>query len=113
MILLVGGLVTGRRMARLKKAFTDDQTTVFLQSMTAMTKDNALVVSYGLRIGLSLGIVFLMTTKPTLMPSLAAIGAGVTMGLIAAAGVRHISNRIGTSCGQWSKTHHQMVTYKT
>jgi hypothetical protein len=112
MISLVGGLVTGRRMARLKQAFTDDQTTVSFQSVTAMTKDNALVVSYGLRIGLSLGIVFLMTTKPTLIPSLAAMGASVIVGLTAAAGVLRISNRIGTSCGQWGKTHQQMVAHK-
>ena len=113
MIALVGGLVTGRRMARLEKALTNDQTTVSFPSMMAMSKDNALVVSYGLRIGLSLGIVFLMTTKPPLMPSLAAIGAGVVAGLIAAAGVPRISNRIGTSCGQWSRTQQQMATYKT
>jgi len=112
-ILLVGGIVTGRRTARLKKALTNDQAGVSVQSTTAMTRDNALIVSYGMRIGLSLAIVFLMTTKPPLVPSLAAMGAGVIMGLMAAAGVRRISNRIGTSCGPWSRTSHEMVAYKT
>jgi hypothetical protein len=113
MILLVGGLVTGRRMARIEKVVTDDQTTVSFPSLMGMTKDNAFVVSYGVRIGLSLGIVFLMTTKSALIPSLAAMGAAVVLGLIAAAGVRRISNRIGPNCGSWNQAHGQMVTNKS
>jgi hypothetical protein len=96
LILLIGGLVTGRRIVRLKRVLSNTENDVSMEALSAMTKDNALLLSYGLRAGLGLGIVFLMTAKPDLLGSLCALTAGCAAGLLAAAWMRRVSHRIGT-----------------
>jgi hypothetical protein len=76
LIMLIGGLVTGKRIARLRNALSSDEIDVPIKAISAKTKDNALLISYGLRTGLGLGIVFLMTAKPDLPGSLGALAAG-------------------------------------
>jgi hypothetical protein len=96
LIMLIGGLVTGRRIARLKKVLSSTGNGVSVEALSAVTKDTALLLSYGLRAGLGLGIVFLMTAKPDLLGSLGALAAGCAAGLLGAAWLRRVSNRIGT-----------------
>jgi hypothetical protein len=92
LIMLIGGLITGRRIARLKKLLSSTEN----DGSPSGIKDDALLLSYGLRAGLGLGIVFLMTAKPDLLGSLGALVAGCGAGLLAAAWMRQVSNRIGT-----------------
>jgi hypothetical protein len=103
LIMLIGGLVTGRRIARLKKVLSSTENDVSIKSLSAMTQDTALLLSYGLRAGLGLGIVFLMTTKPDLLGSLGAVAAGCGVGLLGAAWMRRTSNQIGTVGCLWSQ----------
>ncbi len=103
LILLIGGFVTGIRIARLKKVLSSTENDVSIEALSAMTKDTALLLSYGLRVGLGLGIVFLMTAKPDLLGSLGAVAAGCGAGLLGAAWMRRASNRIGTVRCLWSQ----------
>src|SRR5712671_5234034 len=103
LIMLIGGFVTGIRMARLRKVLSSTENDVSIEALSAMTKDTALLLSYGLRVGLGLGIVFLMTAKPDLPGSLGALAAGCSAGLLGAAWVRRASDRIGTVRCLWSQ----------
>jgi hypothetical protein len=98
---LVGGLVTGRNLSRLKKLAGDEA--VSFESVSARTKSNSLLASYGLRAGLALGIVFLMTSKPQLLASIAALGAGCVLGLGVALGLRRIADRTRVRCEPWGR----------
>ena len=104
LIMLIGGLVTGKRIARLRNALSSDEIDLPIKAISAKTKDNALLISYGLRAGLGLGIVFLMTAKPDLPGSLGALAAGCAAGLLGTAWMRRASNRIGTVRCLWSQT---------
>jgi hypothetical protein len=104
LIMLIGGLVTGKRIARLRNALSSDEIDLPIKAISAKTKDNALLISYGLRAGLGLGIVFLMTAKPDLPGSLGALAAGCGAGLLGAAWMHRASNRIGTARCLWSQT---------
>src|SRR5262249_48192565 len=48
-LLGVGGIVTGRRMSRIRRAL--DEPKPALQALSAIARDNALLVSYGFRAG--------------------------------------------------------------
>ena len=82
--MLVGGVVTGIRMARLKTLVSVAGDATAFESITARTHNNALVWSYGSRVGLAVGIVFLMTTRPQLLLSTAALAASALTGLMLA-----------------------------
>jgi hypothetical protein len=102
LIMLIGGFVTGRRTSRMRKALASDEIDMPVETISAMTKANALLISYGLRTGLAMGIVFLMTAKPELAPSLAALGAGCVLGLLMARGMRRISDS-RKPCELWTR----------
>jgi hypothetical protein len=104
LILLIGGLVTGIRIARLKKVLSSTENDLSIEAVSALTRDTTLLLSHGLRVGLGLGIVFLMTAKPDLLGSLGALAAGCSAGLLGAAWMRRASNRMGTVRCQWSQT---------
>ncbi len=104
LIMLIGGFVTGIRIARLRRVLSSTENDVSIEALSVRTKDTALLLSYGLRAGLALGIVFLMTAKPDLPGSLGALAAGCGVGLLGAAWMRRASNRIGTSRCLWSQT---------
>ena len=95
-IMLIGGLITGRKMNQLTKklAKSDGDFDV----LSALTNNRSLVLSYGFRWGLALGIVFLMTAKPDLWLSFFALVVGCFAGLFIAFGVSKISPM---SCGPW------------
>lgn len=98
-IMVIGGIMTGRPMGRLKKAATDAG--VAFEALSAQAKSRPLAVSYGLRAGLAVGIVFLMTAKPDLWPSIFALVAGCVGGLVVASAMRKIRGRTGLGCGRW------------
>jgi uncharacterized membrane protein len=101
-IMLVGGLITGRTLKQLKKA-TDTSAERF-EALSARAKGKLLAVSYGVRVGLALGIVFLMTAKPDLWPSMAALIAGSVAGFVAAGAFQKITDRVGNKgCGPWNR----------
>jgi hypothetical protein len=94
LIMLIGGFATGRRIARLRKVLLNDKADLPSEALSAMTKDNALLLSYGPRMGLGLGMVFLMTAKPDLLGSLGALAAGCGAGLLGAAWMRRASSGV-------------------
>jgi len=98
-IVVVGGVVTGWKTARLKKMLASDAAT--LDAVLAEVKGNSFVVFYGLRIGLALWILFLMTAKTRLIPSLIALSVGLIIGLLAAANIRRAADHIGNRCNAW------------
>jgi hypothetical protein len=102
LIMLIGGLVTGIRTSRLKKVLSG-KTDNSIETISATTRDNALLISYGLRVGLAVAIVFLMTAKPELVLSIVALGAGSLTGLFVARGMRIIADR-RKPCQQWART---------
>jgi hypothetical protein len=71
--MIVGGIVSGRKVSRLRMMLSKAEAGVSFEPISARTRDSALVHSYGLRAGLALGIVFLMTAKPALLLSLTAL----------------------------------------
>ncbi len=99
-IMLVGGLITGRKLNQLKKAFAKPDET--FQTLSARAKARLLTVSYGLRLGIALGIVFLMTAKPDLWPSVYALIVGCGAGLFVAAAIQKISRVASKDCGPWN-----------
>jgi hypothetical protein len=113
LIMLIGGFVTGIRVAGLRKRLSSTENGVSIETLRAMTKDTALWLSYGLRLGLGLGIVFLMTAKPDLLGSLGALAAGCGAGLLGSAWMRRTSNRIGTVRCPWSPTRRLEAGRKT
>ena len=101
LIMLIGGFVTGIRIGRLRKVLSGTENDASIEALSATTKDTALLVSYGLRAGLGLGIVFLMTAKPDLLGSLGALAAGCCAGLLAAAWLHRASGRVGAVRCPW------------
>jgi len=91
LIMLVGGTVTGIKMARLKKLLRSTGEEVPIEAILAQTHDRALVLSYGFRLGLAVGIVFLMTARPGLALSAIALAGAALVGVILAAGLSHTS----------------------
>lgn len=75
----ISGAVTGRSMSRLRKAL-ERQTAPFT-SLSTQARANSLLASYGFRAGLAVGIVFLMSTTPTLLPSILAVVIGSVLGV--------------------------------
>ncbi len=91
LIMLVGGTVTGIKMARLKKLVSTTGEAAAVQSLLLRTREGALVLSYGFRLGLAIGIVFLMTVQPGLALSAAALAGAAFVGLILAVGFTRMS----------------------
>jgi hypothetical protein len=104
LIMVIGGILTGRRITGLKKLLSSTENDVSIEALSAMTKDNALLLSHGLRMGLGLGIVFLMTAKPDLVGSLGGLATGCAAGFLGAAWIRRVSNRVGMVDCVWRQT---------
>lgn len=100
-IMLVGGLITGRKLNQLKKALSKADET--FQTLSVRAKGRLLIVSYGLRVGIALGIVFLMTAKPGLWPSVYALIAGCSTGFFVATAIQKVSRVDRKGCGPWSR----------
>jgi hypothetical protein len=78
--------VTGIKMARLKKLLSTIGEAVADEAVLIRTHDETLVLSYGFRLGLAVGIVFLMTVRPNLVLSVIALASATLVGVILAAG---------------------------
>lgn len=96
-IMAIGGFVTGRKRIRLSKDLA--RPGVEFAALAERASAGSLAVSYGLRVGLALAIVFLMTTQPALWPSIAVLGVGVAGGFLTASVFKKISKRGSTGCG--------------
>ena len=106
LIMVIGGLVTGRRISRLREALSSDETDISIEAMLAKTKDNALLISCGVRMGLGLGITFLMTVKPELVFSAVALGVSCVIGLFIARAMRRMGDQTKKRCEPWGGAVH-------
>jgi hypothetical protein len=79
-MMVIGGTVTGRRFARLRQALAAVADPATWASLRLEMKSAVLMNVYGLRVGLTLGIVFLMTVQPELAPSLVALVSAAILG---------------------------------
>jgi hypothetical protein len=86
---IVAGAVTGRNTSRLRKAL--EQNGSSFESLVGFARGNALVISYGFRAGLAVGIVFLMSAMPALVPSVLALIIGSTLGIVLSFSLRRVS----------------------
>ena len=82
MIGLVGGLVTGVQMGRLGPA-VGRASGPLSDELLGRLRDPALVISLRTRAAIVLGILFLMTLKPSLLPSVVTLLVAGGIGLIA------------------------------
>ena len=96
LFLAVGGIVTGRRMSRIRRAL--DKSDQPFESLAIVAKSTALVISYGFRAGLLIGILFLMSATPPLLASLLALSATAVGGVLLALRLRRISLGRDNSC---------------
>jgi xanthosine utilization system XapX-like protein len=78
LIAIIGGIFTARKMSRLRKAAAANGA---FEPLAAIARGNTLAVSYGFRAGLAVGIVFLMSATPTLIPSILALAIASILGV--------------------------------
>jgi hypothetical protein len=82
LIALIGGLLTGVRMARVGPAVGRSSGALAAELQRAL-RDPVLVTSLRLRVALTLGIAFLMTVKPSAAVSLVVLALGLAIGWLA------------------------------
>ena len=85
---VVSGTTTQRVMSRMRKTLAQNGSS--FDSVAPLLRANAPIVSYGCRAGLAIGIVFLMSATPPLVPSLAALVIGSGLGILFALRLRRI-----------------------
>ena len=78
---LIGGLLTGVRMARIGPAVGPSSGPLSNELKGAL-RDPILLISLRTRLGIVLGILLLMTLKPALVPSLVIVVLGGAIGLL-------------------------------
>lgn len=78
LIAVLGATLTGRRTGAIVRAVTSQPAT-----LGERLRDPVLLVSAWVRTALALGIVFVMTTKPTAQGALTALGVALVLGLAA------------------------------
>jgi len=82
-LMIVPGVISGRRLAALGRAIASESgalSSAFRQRLL----DPILWASIQTRVGIAVGIVFLMTVKPGLREALLTIGLAVILGLVSA-----------------------------
>ena len=95
---IVSGIVPGIKMSRLRKALA--QSDPSFENLRGVARSNALVVSYGFRAGLAVGILFLMSTTPGLVPSIVVLAVASILGIFFGLGFRRASR----SSSAWKST---------
>jgi hypothetical protein len=88
-LLAVGGIVTGRRMSRIRRALSESQPA--FQPASAIANSDALVCSYGFRAGILVGVLYLMTAMPALLTSLLVLTLTCVAGIVVALRLRRTS----------------------
>jgi hypothetical protein len=83
MMAVVGGIVSMREMRRLRVALAAESGATLSDAFREARSSTALIASLRLRIGIGIGIIALMTTKPDGVHSSLVLAAGVLAGLIA------------------------------
>jgi hypothetical protein len=101
LLALLGGVVTGRTLSRIRKALT--QKTMSFEAVSPQARSKSLVLSYGFRAGLAIGIVFLMSATPGLIPSITALVLAPCLGVLLATRGR-LMNRMPEDCDWKEKT---------
>lgn len=86
LLMVAGAMVTGIGMARLKKLVAGFRDSKDFETISDAVHSKALVCSYGFRVGLTVGIVFLMTIHPHLLVSIGALAGAVLAGVVVATG---------------------------
>lgn len=81
-IAILGAAINLSRMAVVGKALGKTQGLLSEQTLH-IVRDRSLAVFYAMRVGMALGIVWLMTLKPDFVPSLVVLGFAATTGLLA------------------------------
>jgi hypothetical protein len=82
LVAVLGAFLTGTRMARIGPRIFE-ATGAIPAELAAMLQDPVLLVSARIRLALVIGVLFLMTVKPTFVPSLIAIAVAAVLGLLA------------------------------
>jgi xanthosine utilization system XapX-like protein len=95
-LLGVGGVVTGRRMSRIRRVLAQADTT--FAALSPIARSSSLLVSYGFRAGMLVGIVFLMTAMPALLPSLIALTVTTVAGTLLALRFRRVRLKSSSFC---------------
>jgi len=95
-LLGVGGVVTGRRMSRIRRVLAQADTT--FAALSPIARSRSLLVSYGFRAGMLVGIVFLMTAMPALLPSLIALTVTTVAGILLALRFRRAGLKSSSFC---------------
>jgi len=102
---IVSGVVPGRQMSRLRKALAQSEPS--LANLRGAAGSNALVVSYGFRAGLAVGILFLMSTMPSaLVPSIAVLAVASILGIFFALAFARVSG----SSSAWKSAEPEATT---
>jgi len=81
---VLAGVLTSPRMRAIQKAIANESGPI-TPALDALLHHPLLSVSMLARVGIALGIIFLMTVKPALMGSLITIAVGLVVGLALAA----------------------------
>ena len=76
----IAGIITGPRIRAMRTAITAEPADTLSSAMQTQLRHPLLRVSLLSRMGIALGIIFLMTIKPALTLSLIAIAAGLLIG---------------------------------
>jgi hypothetical protein len=85
---VLGGVLSGPRMAAIQRSM-GDETGNISSTLYQLIHHPLISLSIRLRIGMALGIVFLMCVKPTLVESLITMGIATVLGLaLALPGIR-------------------------
>jgi hypothetical protein len=86
LIALVGAIATGLRMARIGPAVgrAAPGGGPLPDALRVMVRDPVMLISLGTRIGILLGILYLMTVKPSPLASLLVVGLAAVVGAVAA-----------------------------
>jgi hypothetical protein len=96
---VIGAFGTGMRMARLEPAVSQAHGPL-TNELRRRLHDPVLVTSLRVRIGIVLGIAFLMTVKPTFIAALAVVVLAAAIGLVAGQlAQRRTRNELGTQAG--------------
>lgn len=77
---LIGGILTAPRMSAIRKIAAGEHGMISAD-LARLLRHPLLAISLQMRVGVGLGIVYLMTVKPALTGSLVAVGIGALLGL--------------------------------
>lgn len=78
----IAGILTGQRLRAIRKTLTAEGPGPITPALQAQLNHPLLWLSMLSRVGIAVGIIFLMTVKPALMISVAVLGASLVLGAL-------------------------------